>query len=1391
MNRKAFTLIELLATIVIIALIMGLILPSAMRVSRENKDKMCDSYQEMMEEYAAVSPLKDNYFIELDELDELTNVKQDCDGYVFVDHSVSPMQYKAYLVCNNGCSTDGYNPEIGSTKEHVVVPSCKVNVIYNGQYQELVAPSQGPSNKYILSNNLRKDVGTQNVQVDLSDKRIYSWEDDSQDYKVVRKCGVVPREIILTAKDLKFTYLQQPPPFEYKLDGTIEPENPLAEDVTFKVYDENNQEITVRSNTDAGTYTIVPSSSVTSNYTLKPVNGTLTIERAVNPITVTTPQSWSTVYTTSVQNKTFTAATNAQGAVTYSIASQKDNSGADVDVFSIPTPSTPSLRLAAGATAKTYTVKIKASAEGNRNYLPGDKEIVMTVVVDKARFTCSTRKDNYNYASTMGNPSVSSNPGTGNVTYYYSTSNTTSGGTAWSGITSTSLDVGTYYLYAKVDPTTNYYDATCSAVKFVISKGSFTCSTSKADYTYNGTIGSPSVSSNPGKGTVTYYYNTSDSTSGGSAWATVNSTSLNARSYYIFAKIDDTKNYNGATCSTGSFTVKKAAASNEVKITGTNTWGQTLTATITTNSDGAKGYQWYSNSKDSTSGGTKISGATSSTYTIDKSLVDKYIYVVASVGEGTNWNAANNSTDKTDASTNTTAKVARKSSSMTLASTKTLTYPTAGTESYTYDGDGTVSCSSANESYVKCSLNTSTKVLTLTPVNVTSSAINVTLSAAEGTYYLATSKTIKVTVNPGTLSGSVKITGTNTWGNTLTASVTNTDSASLTYKWYYTTKSGATSGGTAVGDTNCNTGSTCVIPKSLVGKYIYVEVGASKTNYTSTTWTDATDATANTTAAVAKRSASMTLAGTKTLTYPSNGTESYSYDGDGTVSCSSANESYVKCSVNTSTKVLTLTPVNKTSSAVNVTLSATEGTYYLSASKTIKVTVNPGTLSGSVTITGTNTWGSTLTASVTNTNSASLTYKWYYTTTAGATSGGTAVGDTKCNTGSTCVIPKSLVGKYIYVEVGASKTNYTSTTWKDVTDDKIGKQAGTNAVSISGTLKDGQKLTATISTNSDGTKGYQWYSNSNNNTSNGTAISGATSSTYTISKDYVGKYIYVAASVGDSTYYTTPGKAYAITSGKIENSLVSVAAPTTASCTSATYNNTDQTLFDAHTSGGYTNDVLKGRGAGDYTVTLSLQSGYKWSDGTTANKTLTCSIGKADGSVSVKSWNDVIQVKKQGNTYSYDKKFTKNVVSTGAVSCSSSSTNTTCTVTNAQSKIIEINITSTGTKSIVIESAESDNYKKASITKTIEVPSKVFYVFCGCTGGSATATVSETYGPRDGDNCYDLGAQDMCKGSSNKNCFPDPRGNNPYINGSGVCAQNGKGSYDSNVGKTGEYVSWK
>ena len=184
--------------------------------------------------------------------------------------------------------------------------------------------------------------------------------------------------------------------------------------------------------------------------------------------------------------------------------------------------------------------------------------------IGKASVSPTVNMNGYTYGGTKSTPTISNNTGSGAVTYYYNTTNSNSGGTAWSSVASaTSLNAGTYYMYATIEETTNYNGTTTATKSFTISKAGISPAVSISGWTYGDAPNAPSVSSgNPGNGGVTYTYSGRNGTSYSSGTAPTN-----AGDYTVTATVAETTNYNSGTAR-ADFTIDKKPISGV-------TWGET------------------------------------------------------------------------------------------------------------------------------------------------------------------------------------------------------------------------------------------------------------------------------------------------------------------------------------------------------------------------------------------------------------------------------------------------------------------------------------------------------------------------------------------------------------------------------------------------------------------------------------------------------------------------------------------------------------------------------------------------------------------------------------------------------------------------------------------------
>ena len=92
------------------------------------------------------------------------------------------------------------------------------------------------------------------------------------------------------------------------------------------------------------------------------------------------------------------------------------------------------------------------------------KELSITIARDEQYGKVSM--GDYVYGKTPSTPSLTDRTGDGSVTYYYSTTNSNSGGTKWENIQADTLNAGTYYMYAELGETENYSSFTTACVQF-------------------------------------------------------------------------------------------------------------------------------------------------------------------------------------------------------------------------------------------------------------------------------------------------------------------------------------------------------------------------------------------------------------------------------------------------------------------------------------------------------------------------------------------------------------------------------------------------------------------------------------------------------------------------------------------------------------------------------------------------------------------------------------------------------------------------------------------------------------------------------------------------------------------------------------------------------------
>ena len=370
----------------------------------------------------------------------------------------------------------------------------------------------------------------------------------------------------------------------------------------------------------------------------------------------------------------------------------------------------------------------------------------------------------------------------------------------------TNTDAGTYTLTLSLANTSKmvWTDLTTAdkTYEYTIDKADISGVTVNiSGYTYAGTKSTPSVSSNPSGGTVTYY-GRSTASGAATAWDSVTSTTYDAGTRYCYAVIAETDNYNSFTTANASFTIAKAtieAGSITVNISD-YTYGGTKSTPSLSAANPSGGTVTYKGRATTTGTGTAWDSVTSTTYDAGT----RYIY--CEIASTTNYNAY------TSPNTSfTIAKAAGSVSTVPSFSQKTYTgsaqaVATAGA------GTGTMYYYLSTSSSTPATSNYSTSLPTLT--NASASTYYLWYYSASATNYNATAATYITWSGSSSnmlmkkAAGSLSLSPTSVTLNSsnLTASVTATRShtSTMTYQSSDTSVATATISGATITVNNVN-----------------------------------------------------------------------------------------------------------------------------------------------------------------------------------------------------------------------------------------------------------------------------------------------------------------------------------------------------------------------------------------------------------------------------------------------------------------------------------------------------------------------------------------------------------------------------------------------------------
>ena len=290
------------------------------------------------------------------------------------------------------------------------------------------------------------------------------------------------------------------------------------------------------------------------------------------------------------------------------------------------------------------------------------------------------------------------------------------------------------------------------------------------------------------------------------------------------------------------------------------------------------------------------------------------------------------------------------------------------------------------------------------------------------------------------------------------------------------------------------------------------------------------------------------------------------------------------------------------------------------------------------------------------------------------------------------------------------------------------------------------------STNSACTNVYKYYNNSscyNNSSTHNWLYKNANQWTMAPYSRSDASYVWNASSRGSLSYnnalatygvrpvlYLSSNISLSGSGTSSEPYLINPDPPTNSLCVSRTYTGSSQQLTSITSTDEYTLSGYSQTDAGTYTITAALNSGYKWSDGTTENKTFTCSIAKANPTIDLSATSGTVVA---GKTMTFTESANVNGIfentsnSTEVATVSPAASSSEIAANSAQTTTITGEASGSATITVNFTPTDTENYNTtsktyaATITKSAVPPTNSLCVARTYTG-SAQQITSATSG---------------------------------------------------------------